>query len=162
MVFESQRSRFQKVKAIPARGCIDWNRCSSASRPPLFADGISSKKIMISLEQTHTSWNALHFDDFLSIVCWTGTYPPFEIFVFAKQKQHLDSRLFDMFMTKLSIQCRIIILSDNSKYLSCFFSLEILAVVFSLELSTISLIYHIFEKVDVDHFFWVNILKIKV
>ena len=32
---------------------------------------------------------------------------------------------------------------------------------FSLELSTISLIYHIFEKVDVDHFFWVNILKIK-
>ena len=67
---------------------------------------------------------------FLLFVELLGTYPPFEIFVLAKQKQQLASRLFDMFMTKLSSQYRIIILSDNSKYLSCFFSLEILAVVF--------------------------------
>ena len=38
-------------------------------------DGLSSKKIMISFEQIHASWNALHFDDILSIVCSTITSP---------------------------------------------------------------------------------------
>ena len=96
-------------------------------------------KIIISLEQIHISWNALDFDDFLSIVCRTITFTsPFQnIRVWKTKKQHLYSQRFDMFMTKLSSQYRIIILSDNSKYLSCFFALDILAVVFD---------YHIFQK----------------
>ena len=124
MVPESQRSRFQKVKAIPARSCIDWNRCSSASRPPLFADGISSKKIMIKVEQILESamHNALLPDDSLCIFCWTiSTRPLLEIFFLAKQKQNHDNQLFDIFMTKLSNQCRIVKVSDNSDTLPRFF-----------------------------------------
>ena len=73
--------KLTKVKAIPDRGCIDWNRCSSASRPPLFVDGISSKKIVIRVEQIHTSCNALLFNDFRTIVSWNiRIFLPFEIF----------------------------------------------------------------------------------
>ena len=98
MVFESQRSGFQKVKAIPARGCIDWNRCSSASRPPLLVDGFSSKKIMIKVEQIHTSCNALLFDDFRTIVSWTMEISALWNILVAKRKQYLDNLCFDNFM----------------------------------------------------------------
>ena len=122
MVPESQCSRFQKVKAIPARSCIDWNRCSSASRPPLFVDGISSKKIMMKVEQIHKSCNALLLDDSLCIVCWTiATCPLFEMFFLAKQKQHHDNQLFDIFMTNYPTNPELSKVSDNSDPLPRFF-----------------------------------------
>ena len=122
MVSESQRSKFQKVKAIPARGCIDWNRCSSASRPPLFVDGISSKKIMIRVEQIHTSCYALLLSGFLSVVSWTIRIFPLSKYLLMQNKnQHLDNCHFDMFMTKLSNQYRSIKIADNSDSLPCSF-----------------------------------------